>query len=209
MNQGLDSKHVVPGTTFSATVARDVIAGGLVAIPRGAQVQGTVVDTSQGGALKGHSTLSLQLTQLAVGGRSYPLASTVWSADGRGNTGRTVNNAVGLGALGAIIGGVAGGGAGAAIGAGAGAATGVGVSAAQGSSPAFLPPESVIQFQLANPTDLSTVSQAEMERLGYGVPNGAQGAMVRRRYYPPPPPPPYYYGPGYYYAPRAYYRYPY
>ena len=205
MNEGIDSRHTQIGSTFSGTVIRDVVANGLIAIPRGATVQGTVVDAAKGGTIKGHASLALQLTQVTLGGRAYPLASNVWEQDGPDKTGRTVGSAVGLGVVGAIIGGVAGGGAGAAIGAGAGGAAGIGASAASGSPQAFLPPESVIAFQLTQPVTVTTVSQAEMERLGYGIPTGYPQQM-RRRY----PPSPYYYGPGYYYAPRAYYRpYPY
>ena len=201
LNEGIDSKHSQIGSSFSGTVIRDVVADGLIAIPRGATVQGTVVDANKGGAIKGHSSLALQLNQVILGGRTYPLASNVWEQDGLDKTGRTVGSAVGLGVVGALIGGVAGGGAGAAIGAGAGGAAGIGASAASGNQQVFLPPEAVITFQLAQPVSITTVSQAEMERLGYGVPSGAPQQM-RRRY----PPPPYYYGPGYYYAPRAYYR---
>ena len=203
MNQGLDGRHSQIGSSFTGTVVRDVVANGFVAIPRGATVQGAVVDATRGGTIKGHATLALQLTQVVLGGRVYPIASNVWEQDGPDKAGRTVSSALGLGVVGAIIGGVAGGGAGAAIGAGAGGAAGIGASAASGNPQAFLPPESVIAFQLTQPVTVTTVSQAEMERLGYAVPAGYPQHM-RRRY------PPYYYGPGYYYAPRVYYRpYPY
>ncbi len=206
MNEGIDSKHAKIGGPFSGIVIRDVIANGFIAIPRGATVQGSVVDATKGGAIKGHASLALQLTQVTLGGRAYPLTSNVWEQDGFDKTGRTVGSAVGLGVVGAIIGGVAGGGAGAAIGAGAGGAAGIGASAASGNPQVFLPPEAVVTFQLTQPVTLTTVSQAEMERLGYGLP--PSGPQVMHRRYPPPPP--YYYGPGYYYAPRAYYRpYPY
>ncbi len=208
MNEGIDSKHSQIGSSFSGTVIRDIVANGFVAIPRGATVQGTVVDASKGGTIKGHASLALQVTQVIVGGRVYPLTSNIWQQDGIDKTGRTVESAIGLGVVGAIIGGVAGGGAGAAIGAGAGGAAGIGASAASGNPQVFLPPESVIAFQITQPITVTTVSQAEMERLGYGVSGGVPQGMRRR--YPPPPPPPYYYGPGYYYGPRAYYRpYPY
>ena len=207
MNQGIDSRHAQIGSTFSGTVVRDVVANGFIAIPRGAAVQGSVVDATKGGTIKGHASLALQLTQVTLSGRAYPLTSNVWEQDGLDKTGRTVGSAVGLGVVGAIIGGVAGGGAGAAIGAGAGGAAGIGASAASSNPQVFLPPEAIVTFQLTQPVTLTTVSQAEMERLGYGLaPSGPP--QMRRRY--PPPPPPYFYGPGYYYAPRAYYRpYPY
>lgn len=194
--EGLDSQHTQPGTVFDAVVLNDVVADGFVAIPRGATVGGTVVDSQQSGALKGRGELALQLTRVTLAGRSYPIASDVWSNVGSDKTVRTVNSALGLGAVGAIIGGVAGGGAGAAIGAGVGGVAGVGASAALGGGQAIVPPEAILTFHLTQPAELATVSQAEMDRLGYGVPVGAQ---MRRRYAQPRP-----YG-----YPVPYPRYPY
>ena len=206
INQGLDSKHAQTGNTFDGTVLNDVVADGAVAIPRGASVQGTVVDVKASGALKGRGELSLALTQVILGGKVYPIVSDQWSNVGADKTLHTVNNAIGLGAVGAIIGAVAGGGAGAAIGAGVGGAAGIGTSAASGGGQALVPPEAILTFHLAQPAQVATVSQAEMDRLGYGVPVGSQPRLVRR------PPPAYsgYYGPGYYARPYpANYPYPY
>lgn len=197
LNEGLSSKRVQPGEVFDATVLNDVVADGEIAIPRGAAVQGTIVVAKDSGAVGGKGALSLQLTSVTLSGNQFPIASDVWTHDGPNNTGRTVSNAVGLGAFGAIIGAVAGGGPGAAIGAVAGGAAGVGVSAAQGGGRVIVPAEAILTFHLAQPAGVTTVSEAEIERLGYGV---QQGQMVRR---PPPPPP------GYYYPRPAYYPYPY
>ncbi len=203
INQGLDSNHSQPGTTFDGVVVNDVVADGAVAIPRGATVQGMVTDTQASGALKGRGELALQLTQVILGGRTYPIITDRWSRVGADKTLQTVNSTIGMSAVGALIGAVAGGGAGAAIGAGVGGVAGLGASAASGRGDAFIPPEAILTFHLAQQAEVSTVSQAEMDRLAYGVPIGAQ--HLQRR--PPPPPPPYYYGPGYY--PRPYYPYPY
>ncbi|WP_213803257.1 BON domain-containing protein [Granulicella sp. dw_53] len=206
INQGLDSQHAQPGNIFDGVVLNDVVADGAVAIPRGAAIQGSVVDAKASGALKGRGEISLQLTQVTLGGKSYPLVSDRWSNVGVDKTARTVNSAIGLGAVGAIIGAVAGGGPGAAIGAGVGGAAGLGASAASGGGQALVPPEAILTFHLTQPTQVATVSQAEMDRLGYGVPTGSQPRLMRR------PGPPYggYYGPGYYARPYpAYYPYPY
>ena len=53
INRGLDSQHIQPGANFDGTVLTDVVAGGAVAIPRGATVQGTVVDAKKAGRLQG------------------------------------------------------------------------------------------------------------------------------------------------------------
>ncbi len=189
INQGLDSKHSQPGTTFDGIVLNDVVADGAVAIPRGAAVQGIVVNSKPAGNLGGRAEISLQLTNVTLAGKVFPLMTDQWSNVGPDKTIRTVNNTVGLSALGAIIGAVAGGGAGAAIGAGAGAAAGLGTSAASGAPQALIPPEAILTFHLTQPAPVTTVSQAEMDRLGSGVPAGGATRLVRRV---PPPPPGYY-----------------
>jgi hypothetical protein len=199
INQGLSSGHAQPGALFDAVVLNDVVADGAVAIPRGATVHGTVTDVKKSGQFGGRPEISLQLTQVTLAGKVFPLASDEWSTAGPDKTGRTINNTVGLGAMGAIIGAIAGGGPGAAIGAGAGAVAGLGVSSASGSPQALIPPEAILTFHLTQPAAVTTVSQAEMDRLGYGVPARSQPQLVRR---PAPYPPAYYPRP-------AYYPYPY
>ncbi len=188
INRGLDSNHLAIGTPFDGTVLSDVAADGQIAIPRGASVQGVVVDSKKAGVLKGGGELSLQIDNVMLGGVSYPVASDIWEREGGSKTARTVNSALGLGALGAIIGGVAGGGAGAAIGAGVGAGAGVAGSAASGGGRVIVPPEAVLSFHLAQPVTVKTVSEAEMQRLAYGAGPGQGGQpIVRRRYAPYPP----------------------
>lgn len=197
INQGMDSKKTATGTVFDGVVLNDVVAGGAIAIPRGASIQGTVVEAHTAGELKGKGELKLQLTSISLGGKVYPVTTDFWWHQGADKTANTVGNTVGLGAVGALIGAVAGGGVGAAVGAGVGGVAGLGVSAASGKGEAVLPSEAIVSFHLTQPADVTTVSQAELDRLGAGVPVGAD-PQFRRRYPPPPPPPGYYYGPGYY-----------
>jgi hypothetical protein len=195
INRGLDSNNVQPGTTFTGIVLYDVVSGGAVAIPRGATVSGIVTDAKKAGTFKGRGELSLQLNSLTLGGQVYPLNSVVWDAHGRDKTAGTVNNAVGMGVLGALVGAVAGGGKGAAIGAGVGAGVGVAGSAASPNGRVILPPESVLGFALAQPVGVTTVSQQEMARLSYAAgPPPPPRPGYRRRYYSPVYG--YYYGPG-------------
>jgi hypothetical protein len=198
INQGMDSKHTLPGAAFDGLVLSDVVAGNSIAIPRGAAIRGTVVDVHKAGDFKGKGELKLQLTQIDLGGKTYPIATDFWWHQGADKTANTVGNTVGLGAMGALIGAVAGGGVGAAVGAGVGGVAGLGVSSASGRGEAALPPEAIISFHLTQPVDVTTVSQAELNRLGSGLPAGGPPQMHRRYGYPPPPPPPGYYGPGYY-----------
>ena len=194
VNEGMDSKNTAPGTVFDGVVINDVAAGNAVAIPRGTSVLGKVVDVHNAGSLKGKGELALQLTQITLGGQTYPIVSDAWSHQGADKTGQTVGNAVGLGAFGALIGAVAGGGPGALIGAGVGGAAGLGTSAASGRGEAVVPAEAILNFRLTQQVPLTTVSQEEMNRLATGV----QPAQQLRRRRNPPPPPYYYYGPEYY-----------
>jgi hypothetical protein len=200
VNQAMDSKKTAPGTVFDGIVLNNVVAGGAIAIPRGAFVQGVVADARRGGQLTGQGGFSLQLTQVTLGDRTYPLVSDLWSEQGASKTGNTVNNTVGMGAVGALIGAVAGGGVGAAVGAGIGGIAGLGVSSASRRGEATMPAEAIVSFRLTQPTELTTVSQAELNRLGAGLPApGQQPQQLQRRYYAPPP--------GYYYPAYPQYRY--
>jgi hypothetical protein len=193
INRGLDSNHIQPGTDFDGIVLTDVVAGGAVAIPRGAAVTGTVIDARKAGTFKGRGELSLQINSLSLGGNVYPLTTEVWEQSGQDKTAGTVGNTVGLGAFGALLGAVAGGGTGAAIGAGVGAGAGLAGSAASPRGQIIIPPESVLTFSVAAPTTVKTVSEREMERLSYTAgPEQPQGPP-RVRYYSPYNG--YYYGP--------------
>jgi hypothetical protein len=188
------------GTTFSGIISNDVVAGGEVAIPRGATVQGTVIQSVKSGALKGRGEMSLQLTSVTLGGKTYPLVSDVWAHDGADKTVETINRTAGLGGFGAIVGAIAGGGAGAAIGGGIGAAAGLGSSAASRTGQVYIPAESMLIFHTAQETPVVTLSEQEMQRLSYGVPGGGDQRAVRR---------PYAYPPGYPAYPPGYYPYGY
>lgn len=192
INRGLDSNHIQPGTTFDGTILNDVAADGAIAIPRGAAVQGTVIDAKKAGALSGQGALSLEINSVTLGGVVYPLQTQLWEQHGRNKSTSTVDSALGLGALGAILGGIAGGGSGAAIGAAAGGAVGVAGSASSPGGRVVVPPEAVIAFQLAQPAIVKTVSEQEMARLAYAAGPTPQQPQMRRYYSP------YY---GYYYAP--------
>ena len=203
INQALSSKNAVTGSTFDGMVLSNVYAGNQIAIPRGAMLQGVVADAHSAGQLSGRGELKLQLANVTFGGMTYPIATDFWWGQGPDKTGNTVGNTIGLAGLGAVIGGIAGGGVGAAIGAGVGGVAGLGVSSASKAGEASLPSEAIVTFHLTQPADVTTVSQAELNRLGAGIPQAPQ--QMNRRYPPPPAygypyPYPYpYNGPVYYY----------
>ena len=185
IDQTLDSGSTKAGERFDGIVINDVAAGGAIAIPRGAMVQGVVVDAKKSGALSGRGELSLQLTQVTLGGKSYPIVSDIWAHNGADKTVQSVNSAAVGGVLGALFGAAAGGGQGAAIGAGVGGALGLGSSAASHNGQVYVPSEGLLTFHLAQPATVSTLSQVEMDRLAQGVPASGPQAQPLQRRYPP------------------------
>lgn len=212
-SEPLDSGRLQPGAVFEVTAANDVYAGGVLAIPRGATLSGTVVDVKSAGALKGNASLALQLTSLNLEGQSYPLTTDIWNNQSPGKGGYSAGNTAGGAALGAVIGAIAGGGPGAAIGAVAGGATGAAASAATSGPRVVLPPEAVLAFHLSQAVTVTPVSYQEAQRLASTQPRppGARGPYPRPRgpyAYPYPPPPPYVYGYPYPYRYYRHYYYP-
>jgi hypothetical protein len=191
INQTLTSESAKPGDPFDGIVVNDVVADGAVAIPRGAAVHGSVTDVKKAGVFSGRGELSLQLTQVTLGGKIYPITSDVWGHNGGDKSTETVNKTAVGGAIGALFGAAAAGGKGAAVGAGVGGALGLGSAASSGNGQVYVPSEGLLTFHLAQPATVATVSQAEMDRLAQGVPGMAPQRLVRR--YPPG-----YYGPVYY-----------
>jgi hypothetical protein len=222
-SEPLDSKKVKPGDYFQGTVAQSVYVGNVLAIPRGAQVTGRVVDVKKPGELKGGASIALQLTDLNMGGNSYALATDIFDTSSPGKGGYTAGNTVGASALGAALGAIAGGGPGAAIGAVAGTGVGLGASAATPGPRSVVPPESVLTFHLASAATVQPVSYQEARQLeassapqGPRYPPRPYGYMPAAGYAPPPPgyaPYPYGYAYPYPYVyayPRPYvYGYPY
>ena len=166
IDDGLDNEQAQVGSTFNGIVLRNVIAGGSIAIPRGTAATGTIVEV-QG---RGRPVLALQITQLMLDGLPYPVVTDAWSRPGMSRTPQAVNNAVGIGAMGALLGGMAGGG-GALLGAGLGGATEVGATmVGGGGGSVVIPAEAILTFRLLQPVSMVTVSQAEIDSLAAGVP---------------------------------------
>jgi BON domain len=196
-SEPLDSKKAKVGTPVEFTVVRDVYAGGVVAVPRGATIRGEVTDVKKAGALEGHAELGLKIETLELGGKTYALDADPFEVKSPNKGGRTVGNAIGGALFGALIGGAVGGGGGAAIGAGAGAVGGTAASAATPGPRVWIPAEALMDFHLNAPVTVTPVGSREALRLAANAPPPSQRpSLYRRAYYPYGYPPP-----GYYYRP--------
>ena len=147
----LSTKGTNTGEPFSATLAEALVVEGKVIAPRGASVSGLVVESNDGGRVKGKASISVRLTQIRVGDRQVAIKTGVITREAKATKKKDAVK-VGIGAgLGAAIGAIAGGGEGAAIGAASGGAAGTGVVLATHGDPAVIGAESVLTFKLAAP----------------------------------------------------------
>lgn len=154
LGQSLGSKISSPGDSFSATLAAPVEVDGKTAIPSGATARGTVTDAKALGKFKGGAVLQIKLNSIMVNGTEHAISTSSVSRSEKGKGKRTAVVTGGGAAVGALIGGLAGGGKGAAIGALAGGGAGAAGSAYTGNKDIVLPAESAVSFKLAAPLEL-------------------------------------------------------
>jgi hypothetical protein len=192
-NEPVNSKRAEHGTPLLFTVSEDVVAGDVLAIPRGATVHGVVIKSKKAGVLTGSPELKLKLVSLDLGGRSYPLDSYQFKVKGTSKAGPTETKAIRGAAVGAIVGaatgsvsakgGVSEDGAGRVASMTTGAALGAGVgtmvSAATPGPGIWIPSEAQVDFYLAAPVTVKPVSTKEAARLAQGLHSGGPSLYVR------------------------------
>ena len=147
----IDTDRNRVGDTFEAMLEDELISGTQVAAPRGALVKGRIAYSKESGKLSGQSQLILELVELTVNDKTYPIRTSDYTEVGSSRGTRTAQTVGGTAALGAIIGAIAGGGKGAAIGAASGAAVGTGVQVITKGQVLRIPIETILEFKLESP----------------------------------------------------------
>jgi hypothetical protein len=150
MGSTLDTKTANDGDTFTGSLARAVAVHGEVAIPSGAGVTGTVVQSKSPGKFKGEGVLTISLTSINVGGAPESIQTSNYTVNVKGKGKRTAVAVGGGTGAGALIGGIAGGGKGALIGGLVGAGAGTAGAAFTGNKDLQIPAEQVITFKLGS-----------------------------------------------------------
>jgi hypothetical protein len=150
----IDSSKQKAGYRFSASLETNLQADNVVVARRGTPVYGVLGSASSAGKMKGSSELGLELTEIVINGTSYPLLTSTYEIQGKGEGSNTTKKVVGGAGLGALIGGLAGGGKGAGIGALAGAGAGTAVAATKKGQQLSIPSESLLEFRLMQPVTL-------------------------------------------------------
>lgn len=136
MIDAINGKTAQPGAQYRASIDDPVGVGSVIAIPRGAPCIIEVVNIQSG------EGMALRMREINLAGKTYRPSTEYAGVDAEGTSKNksAVKRGVGLGALGAGIGALAGGGKGAAIGAvvggGVGAVSAVGAKGKQINVPA-------------------------------------------------------------------------
>jgi len=144
--QELSSGTAKAGDGFDATLTRALVVGGKTLTRAGAPARGKVTLAKSSGRLHAPGQLSIRLTSVQVDGKMVPISTGSYHIEGKSHTKSNATKIGGGAAVGALIGGLAGGGKGALIGAGAGGAAGTGVAAATGKQEAVIPAEKALSF---------------------------------------------------------------
>jgi hypothetical protein len=151
MIDSIDGKTANAGARYRASIDDPVAVGSVVAIPGGTNCTVEVV------AAKSGEGMALRLRDVSLHGKMYQ-TSTQYAeiaATGTSKTKKAVRRGVGLGAIGAGIGALAGGGTGAAIGAAVGGGVGVTSAAMAKGKQLNVPSETRLIFSLTAPLPLN------------------------------------------------------
>lgn len=147
----IDGNTARAGARYRATIDDAVMVGSQTAFPRGANCTVEVVSLQEG------EGIALRLRDINAGGKAYS-TSTEYAeieATGTSKSKKAVRRGVGLGAVGAGIGALAGGGSGAAIGAVVGGGVGAASAAGAKGKQINVPTESRLIFALKAPVPMN------------------------------------------------------
>lgn len=158
----LSSETSSPDQRWRGTVNGDIVVEDRTVIPSGSEVQGRIVEVKKSTHYTGAAQLTLEMSRVTFGGKSYTVASDQWTRKGAARGGNTAKKVGSGAAIGAVLGGIFGGGKGAAIGAAAGAGAGAGANTITKGEKVELDSESLIMFRLASA--VSVVPSAVRER---------------------------------------------
>jgi hypothetical protein len=151
INQHISVKHSRAGDRFDGEVVEPVVGNSnQVVIPKGAPVNGVVVESHRRGHFKGASILELRLTYLTLNGARYALDTRDLTRTKKGKGKRSAAFIGGGTGLGMLVGGVATGGVGLLVGGLAGAGAGTALGGLTGNRDIDIPAESIVRFKLAD-----------------------------------------------------------
>lgn len=151
----LSTRDAKNGETFRATLAEPLVVDGVTIAPRGADVEGVIVESDPGGRVKGVAQLAVALRRLHTAAGEVEIQTGSYTAEAKSSVKKDVTRGAIMTGVGAAIGAIAGGGRGAAVGAGVGAGAGTATAMATRGEPATIPAETVLTFRLKEPVTVT------------------------------------------------------
>ena len=146
LNRSVSSRDAREGQRLDGSVATEIVVDRKTIIPKGARVNLSVANVQESGHLSTPAKLWLKIDSIEIKGRIYPVTASWAGEDGNSHAKRDAEAIGGGTALGAVIGGIAGGGKGAVIGAAAGAGAGTAGAAVTGKKDITFPAETKLTF---------------------------------------------------------------
>src|SRR5262245_59181037 len=157
LTDALSSATNKAGDTFTGSLGSPIVVNGETIAERGATVRGRVVSAEGSGRVKGTANMSLMLTSIVSGGKSYPMTTRPFVTEAEATKGRDAGVIAGGGGIGAAIGAIAGGKKGAATGAIIGGAAGTGAVLATKGKEVEFDSESKLTFTLDKQAELPKI----------------------------------------------------
>ena len=158
--ENLNSESAQIGDPFHGTLTEPIFAGDHEIYPKGADVDGRVVDVHKSGRLSEPGELDLVVSTVRSGNRTSSVRVQPLVIKGESHAKSNTSKIGGGAVLGALIGAIAGGGKGAAVGTVAGAAAGTGAAAVTGAREAKVESEAVLDFVTVSPGELAAAADS-------------------------------------------------
>jgi BON domain len=156
----IDSKTNQAGEVFRASLDAPIVVNNEVIVPAGADAYIKLVTASSAGRFAGRNELTLELSTVTFGGKTYNVVTSDVRQSGASRGKGSAEKIGGGAALGALIGAIAGGGKGAAIGAAVGGAGGAGLQGLRKGKDLKIPSETRLDFTLQQPFDITYIPRA-------------------------------------------------
>lgn len=149
LTRTLASNTSSPGDAFRARINADVVQDGVVAIPKGSEILGEVIDAVPLKKIGGQARLALKITDLVLpSGHTVPIQAS-FIQEGRNENGRAAAKIGGAAAGGAILGRILGNSSrGGIVGAILGAAVGTAIASKTPGEEVVIPEGSVVTLRL-------------------------------------------------------------
>ncbi|WP_019612831.1 hypothetical protein [Psychromonas ossibalaenae] len=146
MSESVNSRHNKSGQRFTAVLETNLMAGDVIAAPKGAKVYGVLTNVKKAGRIAGSASMTMQLTGISVNDLMVDIKTQSISGEGINTARTTAKRTAGTAAVGGLIGG--------SDGAKTGAKVGLGLAVLTKGNDIQMPKDELIDFVLAAPLNI-------------------------------------------------------